>query len=184
MRKLFYAAFVALIALLVFPGAVSAADDTGTAPVIANIGQYIDMTIQGSLGTEASPWSLSVAGANENTDAIDANVKSTSNYDLKVMDALTDTKPAGTVGKMAEWNGASYVVSGKFLTNALQVKADGQPEGYKLLSDTNQIIAADDATVTAGDDYNIGLKQDIVVGDTTLATTDYRIVVTFTATTT
>jgi hypothetical protein len=181
MRKLFYVTLVGLLALLVLPGAVSAADDTGSVPIVANIGNYIDLTVTGTLGTPASPWSLSVGGLNENTDVIDANVKSTSNYELKVMDALTDTKPAGTEGKMAEWSGSAYVVSGKVLTNAFQVKAGSEPQGYKTLSGTNQIIADEDATVLAGDNFDIGLKQNIVVGDTTLPSNDYRIVVTFTA---
>ena len=129
MRKLFYVALIGLLALLVLPGAVSAADDTGFAPIVANIGNYIDLTITGTLGTPASPWSLSVGGLNENTDGIDANVKSTSRYELKVMDALTDTKPPASVGKMAEWSGAAYVVSGKVLTNALQVKAGSEHSG-------------------------------------------------------
>ncbi len=181
MRKLFYVALIGLLALLVLPGAVSAADDTGEAPVVANIGSYIDLTITGTLGTPASPWSLSVGGLNENNDAIDANVKSTSNYELKVMDALTDTKPPASAGKMAEWSGSAYVASGKLLTNAFQVKAGSEPQGYITLTGTNQIIADEDATVPAGDNFDIGLKQNIVVGDTTLPSNDYRIVVTFTA---
>ena len=114
MRKLFYLTLIGLFALLVLPGAVSAADDTGSAPIVANIGNYIDLTITGTLGTPASPWSLSVGGLNENTDGIDANVKNTAPImSSKVMDALTDTKPPASVGKMAEWSGAAYVVSGK-----------------------------------------------------------------------
>ena len=54
-------------------------------------------------------------------------------------------------------------------------------QGYITLSGTNQIIADEDATVLAGDNFDIGLKQNIVVGDTTLTSNDYRIVVTFTA---
>ena len=64
---------------------------------------------------------LSVGGLNENTDAIDANVRVSPIMRLKVMDALTDTKPPASVGKMAEWNGAAYVTSGRVLLSAFNV---------------------------------------------------------------
>jgi hypothetical protein len=178
MRKLFYVALIGLLALLVLPGAVSAATDTGTAAVVANIGGTIDLTVTGSIGS----WSLAV-GDNTDTTTVDANVKSTDTYDLKVRDALTDAKPAASVGKMAEWNGAAYVTpSGKVLTNALQVNANAGT--YATLSGSDATISSGAATVPAGVNYDIGIKQTVAFGDTTLDTNNYRIVVTLTATTT
>ncbi len=119
-------------------------------------------------------------GTNEDTTSVDLSVTSIGTWTVSVKDARDGGKPAGTEGKMAEYNGGSYVSGGEYLTNALQVKTVGGSIGYVTLAGTDTPIQ----TGSGNSNYDIGLKQEIVAGDPALTAPNvYRIVVTFTGST-
>jgi PKD repeat protein len=134
---------------------------------------YIDVSINGSIDN----WNFQT-GNNEDTTAVDLTVDTNTNsWSVGVMDALTESKPGGTAGKMAEYSGSAYVLSGKVLANAVQVKSG--TGSYVTLSGTNQPVQA--GTALGITPYDIGMKQQIVQADPTLSGNNrYRIVVTFT----
>jgi PKD repeat protein len=140
---------------------------------VGTITPYIDVSISGSIDN----WNFQT-GPNEDTTSVDLTVDTNmDNWSVGAMDALTEGKPAGTAGKMAEWSGISYVSSGKVLANALQVKsANGS---YHTVSGTNQPVQG--GTAQGFTSYDIGMKQQVDQTDSTLIGNNrYRIVVTFT----
>jgi PKD repeat protein len=124
---------------------------------------------------EISDWDFAL-GENENTTAVVLSVTTTaSNWHVSVKDALYGGKPALTEGKMVEYDGSTYVSSGRVLTNALQVKSGTR--SYVTLSGTDQEVQSG----TSSGNYDIGLKQVIAAGDPALTASHvYRIVITFT----
>ena len=98
-------------------------------------------------------------------------------WSVGAMDAMTDSKPSGTAGKMAEWSGTSYVLSGKVLSNAVQVKSG--TGSYITVSGSNLAVLSGNAPGITS--YDIGMKQEIVQTDPALdGDHRYRIVITFT----
>ena len=130
-------------------------------------------------GTHAFGQTM-VVGDNVNTTANTVRTTVISNvpWILTVGDALSNAKPSGTEGKMAEWDGISrYTVRGKVLTNSLNVGSDKST--WHALSKTPAILFTG---TTAGTFVNYPyFKQTIVIADPHLTTPGhvYRIVVTF-----
>lgn len=111
----------------------------------------------------------------------DLVVSSNAIWNVAVKDALDDAKPSGTEGKMAEWDGSSYVSAGRVLTNALTVKVG--TETAVPLSGTDQDLWSSNQNPTGGT-YSGEFGQTIDSADWSLSGGNvYRIVVTFTATT-
>jgi hypothetical protein len=103
-------------------------------------------------------------------------------FNITVTDSLADSKPPGTAGKMAEWDGSAYVSSGRTLTNAVKVWSDDGTYGTGVITLDG---SAPDVLhgVPFGSNINLQLKatQDTVIGDEALFGGHmYRIVITFT----
>jgi PKD repeat protein len=148
-------------------------DEIKTGYITVNAMSYIDVSISGSIDN----WNFQT-GTNEDTTSVDLTVDTNMNsWSVGAMDALTGSKPGGTAGKMAEYSGSAYVLSGKVLANAVQVKSG--TGSYITLSGTNQPVQT--GTALGITPYDIGMKQQIVQTDPTLSGNNrYRIVVTFT----
>ena len=148
-------------------------DELKTGYITATAMPYIDVSIIGSIDN----WNFQT-GTNEDTTSVDLEIDTNMNqWSVGVKDALDNSKPAGSTGKMAEWSGSAYVVSGKILSNAVQVKSG--TGNYILLSGTNQQIQAGNSPGLVS--YHIGMEQLILPADPALSGNNrYRVVVTFT----
>lgn len=165
--------------LLIVPG-VSALQ-TGTAAVSGNPVSTISLEVTGthSFGTAM------IVGDNFNTTAntVNATVLSNLPWTITVKDALSDTKPVGTDGKMAEWDGTSSYAGGHVLATPFQMSGDGSTYYNLPAAASPQTLFSG---VTAGTYYNYPyFKQTVVIADQRLTATDhvYRTVVTFDAAT-
>ena len=170
---------IALMLASAVPAAFAAT--TETASLDGNPPATLEIAITGSI----SAWSLAV-GTNEDLTSVDMNVKSNVAWTVKVSDELDNSKPATTEGYMTEYNSttAAYVASGnEILVNAIQLKEAGAGS-YVTPNAAGVVLTSGDPTVTAGSDFNIGIKQVIEYGDKRLVAVDdgdvYRIVVTLT----
>jgi PKD repeat protein len=148
-------------------------DEIRTGYIAVTASPYIDISISGSIDN----WNFKT-GTNEDTTSVDMTVDTNMNqWSVGAMDAMTESKPVGTAGKMAEWSGSTYTISGKALANAVEVKAG--TGSYYTLSGTNQPVQA--GTARGVTSYDIGMKQLVADTDPALAGDHrYRIVVTFT----
>lgn len=161
--------------LLLSPGALAAL--TGDAAISGNPSPTLDLTVTGS-----HSFGSMVVGVNDNTTAnsVIATVISNADWNVGVHDGLTDSKPAGSVGKMAEWDGTSaYVAGGNILTNAFQVGSDAST--WVTLTGTSANLYSGDVPGTTVK-YPF-FRQTIEDEDPSLVSPNtYRMVVTFTAT--
>jgi len=129
-------------------------------------GQYADMNlVQGSTVYNSTA-----------ADGVNVTVVSDGSWKLTVYDNLTQSKPSGTEGHMAEWDGSGYVSSGGVLTSPLQISGDGSsffsvpaqsspqqiavgiantPEGSNIYPVFRQVVAADEHAVSKNDVYRI-----------------------------
>jgi len=173
-RILALAGILALVGVLAVPMPAFAADDTDTTTASGNPTAAIETTITGSI----SGMTLTVGGTNEDTTSVDMNVKcNTGTWTVKVKEVVDGNNAAD--GKMASYNGTAYVSGGEVLANAIKVKSS-VTNTYVDLSDTAQTIESGSATLPAGNDYDIGIKQVIVYGDKVLTSPNvYRITITF-----
>jgi len=160
--------------MLIFAPAVLA-DTLGTAVVSGDIAPTLSLTM--TSGTFSFGSMTTGTNVNSTGNPIDAQVVSNTPWTIVVADALTDSKPSGTAGKMAEWDGTSaYVLSGKVLTNPFEMSKDGST--YVALSGTPQTLFS--GTSGTFDNYP-ALRQTIASGDEGLLNSHvYRIVTTFT----
>ena len=140
---------------------------------IAESTPYIEISVNGSLNN----WNL-VTGLNQDTSSVSLNI--TTNMDswsVNAVDGLDGGKPSDTAGHMAEYDGSSYVPSGAYLQNPLNVSFGGGP--YIALS-------VEDQTLTSGTSPGttpgiLGISQLISATDTGLAEGHkYRMVITLT----
>jgi hypothetical protein len=174
MKRILLIGILVILLALTLPATVSAGT-TGSATVAGNVKESIELTMSGSIAS----WQLVVGDLsdNENTVAVDMNVKSTASWDVKVADKLIESKPAGSAGKMVNYTAGAYGPGSEALLNALKVKSGSGV--YVTLSAADQAIQTGLATATS--DYDIGLKQKVEYGDKKVPTgSSYRIVVTFT----
>ena len=148
-------------------------DEIKTGYITVTTIPYIDVSISGSIDN----WNFQT-GVNEDTTAVDLTIDTNMNkWTVGSMDALTGSKPAGTAGKMAEYSGSAYVLSGTVLANTAQVKSG--TGNYITLTGSNQAVQA--GTATGITSYDIGIKQQIDQTDPALdGDHRYRIVITFT----
>jgi len=168
---------VLLSMLLIVPGVLAA--DFGTATISGNPDLSISLTVTGATYAFGDTMSLG-DNVNLTPDSVKVSVVSNAPWAVGVSDG---EGRATTAGHMAEWDGAAYVgVTGKTLTNALQIgkKTDGGT--YVTLTDASQPLWSG----TAGTVDNFPwFKQTIDAADTRVATGHtYRIISTFTATST
>ena len=169
-----------LLPMVAAPQIVSAATDTGNTTVTGNPAAAIDITITGSI----SDWAFTI-GSNSNTTGVDLNVKSNDAWQVEVKDALDNSKPSGTEGKMAEYNTTNTTYEGgKVLQTAMSVNTTSGGTAQSLSGTNAQIVSGATNTTDSGSNYDINLTQSINYGDARLTTTGhvYRIVITFTGT--
>jgi hypothetical protein len=173
MKKKILIVFSVLLSILLFvPGVLAAT--TGTAAVSGNPQSTISLDVSGS-----HSFGDMIVGDNVNTTAntVSTTVLSNVPWTLTVKDALSDSKPAGTAGKMAEWDGLSaYPADGKVLATPFKMGLDSSTA--IVLSDSPQTFVAG---TTAGTFVNYPyFKQTIVIADPRLTAGHvYRMVVTF-----
>ena len=167
-----------LLAVLVFVPGVLADTATGTAPISGNPAQSISLTVTGS----QSFGDMTTGIQNVNTSAqnsVVVNVSTNAPWAITVNDALDGSKPAGTVGRMAEYGSGIYTPSGKSLTDPLNVGPDGVTY-YALSGSQSTALWTGDAVTQNNFPW---FRQMIENTDTrTGFGHSYRIVVTFTAT--
>ena len=144
MRKLFYVAFVALIALLVLSGAVSAA---GSDTVVVN--GNIATTMEVNAAAASIEFGSMVAGTEE-SGSTNINVVTTStSWNVKASDERTATK------------GFMYKPTDIKLTNALRFGKTADPTGT-LVTDFASFMSG----TTAGSfDQMAYIEQDIAPAD-------------------
>lgn len=175
-RILIVGMVLTLLTVLAMPMTVFA--DTKTTTLTGNPSGAIETTLTGDI----TDWALSLGG---NTDTISMNIKcSVDNWTVDVYDNLDSSKPSGTEGKMAEWDGSNYVTTdGHVLQTAMEVKSS-LTDTYVTLSGTVQQIETDVATPDTGTNYTITMSQSVDYGDEKLPTPNvYRIVITFVSST-
>ena len=143
MRKLLFGALVALLVLLVLPGAVSAAGDSDTIVISGTIGDYIDVTVANSLDW-ANPLNV---GSNEDTTAGTLTVTSNTGWSVAAADQNSGT-------------GTGYMLnSGTPLANAIQIKNGETGSTYAVLN-IGTFFAS-----TGNDSTGIAVQQTVVTGD-------------------
>ena len=167
---------VLLSMLTIIPGALAAL--SGTAAVSGNPSATLDLSVTGS-----DSFDPMVVGTNMNTtsNSVTVTVVSNSDWGVTVHDALTASKPADTVGKMAEWDGTSaYVVDGYKLANAFEVGSDASTFVTLTGAPSNALYSSSIAGTTIKYPF---FRQTVVDEDQYLkdAGHTYRMVVTFTA---
>jgi hypothetical protein len=165
---------------------------TGSATITGNPPMKMDLTIAGTI----TGWILDPTASQPLTDSTHVTMTVSSNdrsWVVSAHDALDTTKPAGTVGKMAEWTGSAYLTgaSAAFLGSAMQVGATTVNPGFTgatvTLTGAGQAIATGDGSKSAAGVFTtkpITIKQDVTYADPVLTGGDvYQIIVTFTGTT-
>jgi len=175
MKKILMLSCVLLISILILVPGVIAADPTGIAAVSGNPALIIGLTVTG-----ANPFGDLNPGPNVNTtsNSVKALVVTNAPWAISVSDELTTSKPVGSVGKMAEWDGSAYTSGGKVLTDAFQVSKDGS--AWVTLSGVQQLLCTGIAGTTEKFPY---FQQTIETADTRVGSGhSYRTVVTFTLT--
>lgn len=160
MRKLFYVALVALFALLVLPGAVSALDDTATVAVTGNIGLSVDV----SVSPDTIPFSTMVAGTEESGQTTVTLSTTSSSWSVTAADQNAATK------------GYMYRTGPVKLTNALRFGTAANPTGT-LVTDLTNFMSG--TAPVSGSTRIAYVEQDIAAADGSGA---YTMTVTFTAT--
>lgn len=161
--------------LLIVPGVLAA--DTGTATVSGNPDLALSLTVTGASFAFGSAMTVG-DNVNLTADTVKVGVVSNAPWAVGVSDSEGRTT---TAGHMAEWDGAAYAgVTGKTLTNALQIGKTTSGGTYVTLSDVSQPLWSG----TAGTVDNFPwFKQTIDAADTRVANGHtYKIVTTFTAT--
>jgi len=120
-----------------------------------------------------------LVGDNVNTTANTVRTTVISNvpWILTVRDDLSISKPVGTAGYMAEWDGISaYTVKGKVLTTPFEVSEDGTTY-VRLTGSSLPLLKGNTAGTFVNHPY---FKQTIVLADTRVAIGhSYGMVVTF-----
>jgi hypothetical protein len=176
-KKILILCSVLLMSMLIFVPVVSAAGTTGTAIVSGNPASTISLDVAG-----ANSFADMTVGDNLNqtTNTVSTTVNSNVAWTLKVMDALSNSKTAGTEGKMAEWDGVSaYPADGKVLVTPLKMGLDSSTSiTLAGVADPKILVTG----TTAGTFVNYPyFKQTIVIADPRLTTAGhvYRTVVTF-----
>lgn len=114
---------------------------------------------------------------------LDVTTSETSSWTVSVRDAMDDSKPEGTEGRMAEWGGSSYVSGGKYIGAQMNVQGSSG-SGYSGssvdLTDSDQAIE----TGNVNDEFSdimITLFQPVSYSDPHLTGGNvYRIVLIFT----
>ena len=182
-RKKILVTLVSLAMLLSMVPMTVAADTSGTSSVTGNPTAYIAITVVGDI----SDWELTPDSTNLN--ATGANLTVTANiigWTVHVKDALDNSKPAGSVGMMAEYNTTTpeYVSDGDVLVNNMTV------EGLDVTGTTGDLITLGptDMQIEIGTDeanarpMDIKIRQTVTKYDPRLLEADhvYRMIVTFT----
>lgn len=175
-KKVLFFVSVLISMLLLVPGA--SADTAGTAPIDGNPALTLSLTVTG-----AHSFGDMVPGDNVNTtsNTVKATIATNAPWAIGVSD-VPDAKPAGSDGKMAEWNttGSSWISGGNVLTHAFNVGSN-MDTWVPLTASSQQLWSGHAGTF---DKYPY-FKQTIEVADTRVASGHtYRIVSTFTATAT
>jgi hypothetical protein len=133
--------------------------------------------------TAYSFGTLTVGGSGNTSTEQVVNVKSNASWGLKISSDQT-------AGKMREWDGSAYVVSGNILANALQwalTSTGGTPVGspsYANLSSTATLVTGSQArTSDSGADVGTTFKQLVSYGDEAALAGghSYRVLVTYDA---
>lgn len=138
----------------------------------------ISLAISGDINN----WKLTMGQDNSNEDLSLTVVANSQPWYIKVRDALDDSKPGSSVGRMTEWNGLSYVTSPHVLSNAVSIAAHsgtGYTAGSAIsLSGSYQQIAS--GTTTPSVIIPIIITQPVTIADINLTAGHvYRIVPTF-----
>jgi hypothetical protein len=157
---------ILVILLLILPA--SATDLTCSVT-----GQYADMNlVQGNTVYNSS-----------SADGVNVTIVSDGSWKLTVYDNLTQSKPSGTEGHMAEWDGSSYVSSGGILTSPLQISGDGLSFFSIPARSSPQEIAVGAANIPEGLSIYPVFRQPVAANEHAVGKNDvYRIILTFEAT--
>jgi PKD repeat protein len=121
-----------------------------------------------------------------NTKNLNMQVRSDSDWEIDVKDAMDGNKPTGTEGKMAEYNNtlSNYIdpPNGKYLNNALHVISpygnDVELSNFSKPLQTHIILLGEKGIWI---EHPIRLSQFVDGRDTSLQNTRYRIVIVFEA---
>ena len=144
----------------------------------------IDISVSGDI-----PQMVLTPGSSNQNSSVHLNVTSdTANWTVSVKDAMDGSKIPGTEGKMANWSGSAYASSGN-LAAALQVAGASIPT---KTTGADVTLSGSDQPIETGLDVVTSLEIPLTFAQV-VAYTDphltvpnhvYRIVVTFTGTTT
>lgn len=160
MKKLIFGALIALLALLILPGAVSAAEDSDTVTISGSIGLAVDVSV--------SPASI-------NFDTMSTGVEESGQTTV----SLTTTSASWSV-TAADLNAATkgfmYRAGPVPLVNALRFGKTANPTGT-LVADMTDFMAGT-APITGATQVAY-IEQDIAATD---ASGSYTMTITFTAT--
>jgi len=174
MMKKILLLYCVLLSMLTFvPGIL--ADPSGTAAVTGNPALTLSLAVTGSHSFgDMAPGD----NVNSSANSVIAHVATNAPWSIGVSDVL-GTKPAGTEGRMAEYNTvtSSWVPGGKVLTDQFNVGSNA--DNWVPLTATSQPLFSGNAGTF--DKYPF-FKQTIETADTRVASAhSYRIVTTFTA---
>lgn len=178
--KLWLIGGLLVLAVAVMVGPVSAAT-SGTSNVTGNPAATIDITVTGNI----TNWALAI-GANNDASTVALTVSANNpGWTVQVKDTMDHSKPAGTEGKMSEYNTATdlFVTSSpKTLTNAMHVQG-GSGTGYAgsdvTLTQNDQAMVTGSAAVST-QAVTTTISQNVAYTDQRLSGTVYRMFVTFT----
>jgi hypothetical protein len=176
MKKLLVGLIV-LAALLSVPMAVSAAGtaDTNTTTITAQVADEIVVTVTGTLDMQTlSVGSHDFNAGSTPASTVNVNVVSTNSYGL---DAAGDGHAADPAYYLTQWNTTTSTYGTLFLQNSLLMKTRTVATFDEIGNWTPSETAA-----TISTDYPIDFRQVVAYGDNTENT--YRMVITFTGTTT
>jgi virginiamycin B lyase len=119
--------------------------------------------------------------ADEDSDADNlVNCKSNITYTVKINCDVTGNK---TSDYMWEWNGSSYVASGKKLQTRMSMRTHGDPNVYAAITGTATAIdgfTSMSPTPDSGTDTYVDYKQPVNYGDQRLSSNTYRHLLTYT----
>jgi hypothetical protein len=172
MKKVLLILFVLAICVLAFPHGVMADATPDIVAVDANIKNVLTFSADG-------PGQLLLIRNQDNPfpTGLAFDVDSSSKWEIAVVESGTPPSPANP-GHMKEWNGA-YKDGGYFLSSAIAIQRDD--ESYQdLLAASQKLVESG----VAGDiaPFTKGFAQYVDLADSTLTSSNYRIVLTFTCT--
>jgi hypothetical protein len=191
--KLLIILCVMIFAGAVMVGPVAAVD--AKSPITGNISSYIALTVT---GTGISNWPLAL-GPTPNVNTSNVTLLLVCNYPgwtisaLDAMDTVTNVKPVGSVGRMAESNAiGEYVAPNYYLETPMKILGTTHPSNVQYTASTEKSLTGSPQLIYTGDiaatgvgtfsDMPIKVTQLVTTNDAVLASGElYKIIVTFTA---